>query len=857
MTIPLLRKFLLAYKPLDAKLRQIGPYARLSRMLQTRYNSKMGGEGSANRGGADARSFAEGYGRVVPRKDTILFECYWGKKFADNPLAMYRALLRQTPKGKYRIYWAAQAGTKPPAEIANNPDVILVKIGTVEYGRALLEAGYLVNNVTFPTWFIRREGQHYCNPWHGVPMKAMGRDMIAPLISKANSQRNFLQADVIPELSDYYHWATIRPLYVQELLSDALFPCGAPRVDDVITPKVPAQTLRDRYGIASGKTIVLFAPTWRGNSTEIAQVFSDQAQICNEMAEALGDDYFVLFSAHQMLKLRKTDLRANVGLLAENDNINDVLTIVDVMVSDYSSIIFDFLPVDRPIVLFTPDIEHYRQDRGLYLEPADLPCANTSDFPALIAAIRAAKRPSTFAGYAEMHARFTPLEDGHAAEAALSALLAPESRMPHRQSDGRIRLLIAPGGMIPNGITTSLKSLIANLDYTRFDPYILVDAPVMDKETRRIEQFQEFDPRCNWILRSGDLLLTDAEKPLYTKFRLGTTLNAKTELPVIKRIFEREARRVLGGVRFDVAIEFGGYSPYWTALIACSNAARKVCYQHNHLWAEFTNTDVARNHSTLNSVFRVYQWFDQIVAVSDETRMVNEAHLKQFYPKNAPPRTVRNTLDVKRVISKARLPASLINTEAAMWLQDPTLFCFIALARLSPEKRYDRMIGALAKIAPQHPNAVLMICGDGPLREKLIDLARNKGVAEQVRFLGQVANPYPLLAGSDICLLTSDYEGQPMVLLEALCLDTPCIGSDIPGVRSVLKGGSGHIVEPTEEAFAEAMKAAIEGRLPALNPIDIGGAYIEETMREFTEVVVGVTDAPVHDAEALRLSAPA
>lgn len=844
MTTPLLRKFLLAYKPLDAKLRQIGPYARLSRMLQTRYNSKMSGEGTANLRGADARSFAENYGRAAPRKDTILFECYWGKKFADNPLAMYRALLRQAPKGKYRIYWAAQAGAKPPVEIADNPDVTLVKIGTFEYGMALLEAGYLVNNVTFPTWFIRSEGQHYCNTWHGVPMKAMGRDMIAPLASKANSQRNFLQADVIPELSDYYHWSTIRPLYVQELLSDAVFPCGAPRVDDVITPKVPAQRLRDRYGIANGKTVVLFAPTWRGNSTKITQVFSDQAQICNEMAEALGEDYFVLFSAHQMLKLRETDLRANVGLLAENDNINDVLTVVDVMVSDYSSIIFDFLPVDRPIVLFTPDIEHYRQDRGLYLEPSDLPCANTTDFPALIAAIRAAKRPSTFAGYAGMHERFTPLEDGHAAEVALSALLAPENRRRHRQSDGRMRLLIDPGGMVPNGITTSLKSLIANLDYTRFDPYILVDAPVMDKEVGRIEQFQEFDPRCNWILRSGEMLLTDTEKPVYTKFRLGTTLNTETELAVIRRIFEREARRVLGGARFDVAIEFGGYSPYWAALIACSNAARKVCYQHSHLWAEFTNTDVSRNRSTLNSVFRIYHWFDQIVAVSDETRMVNEAHLKQFYPKNAPPRTVRNMLDVKRVMDRARLSASLINAEAAMWLQDPALFCFIALGRLSPEKRYDRMIGALARIAPEHPDAVLMICGDGPLRGKLVELARRKGVAEQVRFLGQVTNPYPLLASSDICLLTSDYEGQPMVLLEALCLDTPCIGSDIPGVRSVLKDGSGHIVEATEEAFAAAMKAAIKGELPPLNPADIGGADVAETMREFAEIVANVTDVP-------------
>ena len=857
MTKPLLQKLLIAYKPLDAKLRNLGPYARLSRALQTRYNAMMSGEGTAKVRGLDAKVYAENYDRVVPRADTILFECYWGKKFADNPLAMYRALLRREPQGKYRIYWATQAGEEAPPEILGNPDVTLVEIGTPEYGMALLEAGHVVNNVTFPTWFSRRDGQRYCNTWHGVPMKAMGRDMIAPLASKANSQRNFLQADVIPELSDYYHWATVRPLYVDQLLTDALFPSGAPRVDDVITPKVPAEQLRERYGIAPGQKIVLFAPTWRGNSMRISQVFSDQAELSNEIAEALGNDYFVLFSAHQMLKVRKPDLRANVSLLAENDNINDILTIVDVMISDYSSIIFDFLPVDRPIVLFTPDIDHYREDRGLYLEPDELPCANTKDFRSLITAIHEAKRPSAFAGYAEMCERFTPREDGHAAELALSALLEPEQMVRHRQSDGRIRLLIDPGGMIPNGITTSLKSLIANLDYTRFDPYILIDAPVVDKEIKRIEQFQEFDARCNWILRSGEMMLTDAEKPVYNKFRLGGTLDATSDLQVIRRIFQRESRRVLGGARFDVAIEFGGYSPYWTALIACSNSTRKVCYQHSHLWAEYTNTDVSRNRSTLNAVFQIYQWFDQIVAVSDETRMVNEAHLKGFYPKNTSALTVRNTLDVKRVMERARLPATLVDPAAGAMLQDPSLFCFIALGRLSPEKRYDRMIGALARIAQKHPNAVLMICGDGPLREKLVELARRKGVAEQVRFLGQIANPYPLLVKADICLLTSDYEGQPMVLLEALCLDTPCIGADIPGVRSVLKDGYGHIVESTEEAFAAAMDAAIKGELPQLSNADIGGVYVEETIREFVEIVVNVKHAPEGNPHEVRIAASA
>lgn len=838
MTKTLLRKFLLVYRPLDAWLRRSGPYARFSRLLQARYNVMMGGEGAANLGGLDANAYVENFNLLTPRSDTILFECYWGKKFAENPLAMYRALLNSQPQGQFRIQWTVSRNALVPDEILDNPDVTLVRAGTAEYGIALLEAGYLVNNVTFPPWFIRRSGQHYCNTWHGIPMKAMGRDMIAPLVSMANSQRNFLQADIIPEMSDFYHWATIRPYYVDQLAVGALIPCGAPRVDDVLAPKVPTSRLRSRYGIKAGQKIVLFAPTWRGNSTRIDQVFGNQALLCNQMAEVLGADYFFLFSAHQMLAIQPADLVGNVALLAEGDNINDVLSIVDVMVSDYSSILFDFLPLDRPIVLFTPDIDHYREERGLYLEPTDLPCANTTELSGLIEAIRAARPPSDFPGYTEMMLRFAPFEDGQAALTALSALLDPASTTHHRRPDGRIRMLIGPGGLIPNGITSSLKSLIANLDYDRYDPYIVIDAPIMDKEAARMEQFREFDPRCNWILRSGDILLSAEERPVYQNFRLGNDLDPDRDLPVLQNILAREAQRVLGDRHFDVAIEFGGYAPYWTGLIACSNATRKVCYQHNHLWAEYNNPDASRNHRQLNGVFQIYRWFDQIVAVSDETRAVNETHLKHFYSPATTVCTVRNTLDVKRVLGKARLPVSLTKPEAGILFQDSSLFRFIALGRLSPEKRYDRMIGALARIAPEYPNAVLMICGTGPLRDKLFQLARRKGVAEQVRFLGQVSNPYPLLAHADVCVMSSDYEGQPMTLLEALCIGTPCIGSDIPGIRAVLKDGLGHIVAPTEEAFAEAMKAAIEGRLPPLKKAEMGNEYAYDTMAEFYHAVL-------------------
>jgi len=834
----LIRKILRIYKPVDARLRRFAPYAKLSRRLQKRISARPGNRSLTK---PDAAAYVENLGQVVPRKDTILFECYWGGKFADNPLAMYRELVKTQPRGKFRILWTAKNPETAPPEISENPDVTLVKLGTREYGLALLEAGYLVNNVTFPAYFIRQPAQRYCNTWHGVPIKAMGRDMNAPLISMANSQRNFLQSDVLLEMGDYYRWATIRPYFADKLAAGALVPCGAPRIDDVLAPKVAAAELRSRFGIAAHQKVVLFAPTWRGDSTKISKgAFDDQAKLFAQIAKALGDGHFVIFSAHQMFRTAAAAAVPNGKILPEEENINDVLTIVDVMVSDYSSIIFDFLPVDRPIVLFTPDLEEYRQSRGLYLGPEDLPCANATSLSALIAAIKAGKRPSEFGDISPMRARYVPYEDGHAAAKALSALLAPPNEAAAAQENKRIRLLIAPGGMMPNGITTSLKNLIANLDYDRFDPYILIDAPIMDQETKRIEQMNEFDPRCNWILRCGDTLIKDAEKSVYHGFRVGTPLQSAEDMALIREIFSREARRLMGDKVFDVAIEFGGYAPYWAGVIACSNARRKVCYQHNHLWAEYKNPSASRNQMQLYSVFELYRWYDQIVAVSDETREVNESHLAQFYPKDMVAKTVRNAMNSRRVKDRARQSITLAHPPASALFQDPDLFRFIALGRLSPEKRYDRMIGALAKIAPDYPNAVLMICGSGPLENDLKALVMKLDLQTQVQFLGQVLNPYPLLARADACVMSSDYEGQPMALLEALCLETPCIGTDIPGIRSVLKDGRGHIVKPNVDALAEAMRAAIEGRLPALQTTGISEIYENATLAEFSQIVCGL-----------------
>ena len=217
---------------------------------------------------------------------------------------------------------------------------------------------------------------------------------------------------------------------------------------------------------------------------------------------------------------------------------------------------------------------------------------------------------------------------------------------------------------------------------------------------------------------------------------------------------------------------------------------------------------------------------------------MNADHLAEFYPPDLTTRTVRNTLDVRRVTGLSRTAIAETHPTAAALFAEPG-FRFITLARLSPEKRHDRLIEAFARIAADHPQAQLLICGTGPLEETLRAQIETLGLVGRVHLLGLVANPYPMLAAADCCVMSSDYEGQPMVLLEALCLGTPCIGTDIPGIRAVLKDGQGRITAPDPQALAEAMAAAAAGGLPRRTD-RLGEAYAAETMDEFYHIVCGL-----------------
>ncbi|MDY0409425.1 glycosyltransferase [Paracerasibacillus soli] len=166
---------------------------------------------------------------------------------------------------------------------------------------------------------------------------------------------------------------------------------------------------------------------------------------------------------------------------------------------------------------------------------------------------------------------------------------------------------------------------------------------------------------------------------------------------------------------------------------------------------------------------------------------------------------------------------------------------FITIGRLSPEKDHEKLLNAFSHIAADKNNIKLYIVGEGALEETIKNIISTLHLTNKVFLTGQLTNPYALLNQCDCFILSSNYEGQAIVLLEALILGKPIITTDSPGPRSVLEGGYGLIVENSVTGLVEGMRRFLNGG-KLNNKVFDYESYQEEALNMFYEKVCDLNE---------------
>jgi CDP-glycerol glycerophosphotransferase len=357
--------------------------------------------------------------------DLAVFAAYWYRGYSCNPRAIYEQA-REIVPGMHGVWVVKKAfkDTMPPG-------VEHVIAGTPEYYDLIARARYFVNNVNFPNNLVKREGAVHVMTHHGTPLKRMGLDLRD--VPDGEAKMDF---DKLLRRSARWDYSVAQNAFSTAIWERA-FPVpfeslevGYPRNDRLATATADdVERIRAELGIEPGRRVILYAPTRREYKPDYTP-FPDIAALSG----GLGDDWTVLARIHYLdgADPRLADLqeRGRIRDVTTHPSVEELCIAADLLITDYSSIMFDYAVLDRPIVIHAPDWDEYRVRRGTYFDlMAERPGVVTSARPQLVEAIVSGE----FAGDDARHARaafrdrFCSLDDGHAAERVVRRVWATDS----------------------------------------------------------------------------------------------------------------------------------------------------------------------------------------------------------------------------------------------------------------------------------------------------------------------------------------------------------------------------------------------------------------------------------------------
>jgi CDP-glycerol glycerophosphotransferase len=395
----------------------------------------------------------------------VMFECYAGRGYTCSPRALYQAMLADPRFKDHTFVWVLRAKLARSLDLLGGYDVrgldpgtatqdgllrmfgiealeelkraTIVPYASKEYYRQHARAGYWISNYILPTHMDVREAQTYLQTWHGTPLKRLGCD-----ISEDKSNAMYLVRDIhdryktegrrFSRLLSPSRFTTEKLMTAFDLADrgdEVVIEEGYPRNDyllNVTTEQIEAT--RRRFSIPEGKRAILYAPTFRDNQHDSGTGYTLIPEVDFDLLQReLADDYVILFRPHYLVANKFNFARFDgfVRDVSTIMDINDLYVVSDILVTDYSSVFFDYANLGRPTIFYMYDLELYAKElRGFYLDLDELPGPIVRDERGFVAAIRSAGMPDE--GLLEttrrFNERFTSLDDGRVSQRVLRRL---------------------------------------------------------------------------------------------------------------------------------------------------------------------------------------------------------------------------------------------------------------------------------------------------------------------------------------------------------------------------------------------------------------------------------------------------
>lgn len=311
--------------------------------------------------------FIKSYNKPILNTD-ILFESQKGNDINGNMFYLIKQLRSNKKYDTYNINICVNKNRinefKNKLDLYNINNYNLVINNSKNYIKHLARDKYLFTDTSFPTYFKKRKEQIYLNTWHGTPLKYLGRNVAYEYYDISNVMKNFLIADYILYPNNY-----MKEIMVNDYMLDI-------RKNNIIMLGYPRNSIFFQKTKKNKKQKIAYLPTWRGTKSSIGgkNYLEELTKILKDIDIKLNDNQEMYINLHPYMK-GKLDINffERIKLFPNEYETYDFLNTCDILITDYSSVFFDFSNTGKKIILFTYDKESYIKDRGMYIDIDTLP----------------------------------------------------------------------------------------------------------------------------------------------------------------------------------------------------------------------------------------------------------------------------------------------------------------------------------------------------------------------------------------------------------------------------------------------------------------------------------------------------
>lgn len=769
-------------------------------------------------------------------ENNILIEPQQGRTINGNMFYIIKELTSNTEYLNHNIYVVLKDGAievaKKTLEYNKIENIKIIKYLSKEYYQLLATSKYLITDTSFLPIFIKREGQIILNTWHGTPLKCLGKQSKSDYHTIGNVQKNFIVSDYLLYPNEYTKDHLIEDYMLENICKANVILSGYPRNTAFLNDD-SRKKIREELNLTD-KEILIYMPTWRESKTreesiENAEIITNNLM---QIESKLKENQILYVNLHPLDK-KIIDFQEfnKIKQFPECYETYQFLNIADCLITDYSSVFFDFAITRRKIILFAYDEEKYLSNRGLYVNFNKLPFTKVKNVDELIEAINSEKKYNE-EEFIKTYCAYDSIETTKKICNLVILNKKNDLTIEKIKNNQKENILIYVGNLAKNGITSSIRNLLYNIDTNAKNYYLTFSS---NKIKNNKEQLLTFPSNVKYIATTGKTNMTILQKIKFILYK-ENLLPLRIFKDTINKVYKPEIKRLYGDIKFDSVIQFCGYE-YKKILLYSAFEGNTVIYVHSDMENEIKTRQI-QHRKTLKYAYNAYKK----VAVVNKDLIESTVNISK---KTDNIYVANNIINYKSVIEKSNASEVKFDedTESNVTLEelkdildDSNKKKFITIGRFSPEKGHDRLIKAFNELYKENPNIYLIIIGGvGKKYKATIELINSLPSRNNIIAIRSVSNPYIILKKCDYFVLSSFYEGFGLVIAEADILKKPVVSTDVIGPRGFLNENNGELVENNEKGLYDGMKKMLNNEVQVMN-VDYE-KYNENAIQEFYKLI--------------------